>query len=59
MYLISSNPVHHTSEKRIRGRGSTVPITFLGHEAVIHAGKKWHRRYVNRWMIGHKFGEFT
>lgn len=59
MYLISSNPVHHTSEKRIRSRSSVVPVTFIGYETVIHSGKKWHKRKINSWMIGHKFGEFT
>jgi len=59
MYLISSNPVHHTSEKRIRSRASTVPVTFVGYETLIHSGKKWHKRKINNWMVGHKFGEFT
>jgi ribosomal protein S19 len=59
MYLISSNPVHHTSEKRIRSRSSIIPVTFVGYEVIIHSGKKWHKRKVNNWMVGYKFGEFT
>lgn len=59
LQLIGSNPVHHTSEKKIRSRGSVIPLEFDKHEIVIHSGKKWHTRYVNEYMIGFKFGEFT
>lgn len=59
MYLISMNPVHHISEKRIHSRSSVIPLTFVGYEVIIHSGKRWHKRNVKTWMIGHKFGEFT
>lgn len=59
MFLIASNPMHHYSEKKIWNRSSTVPITYIGKEVIIHNGKKWKVRYVNRWMVGFKFGSFT
>jgi len=40
MYLIKTNSVHHTSEKRIRTRGSVIPLTFISHEVIIHTGNK-------------------
>jgi len=59
MYLIKTNSVHHTSEKRIRTRSSTVPLTFLNYEVIIHMGNKWSTRNINIWNVGFKFGEFT
>ena len=59
MYLIHTNSVHHTSEKRIRTRSSTVPLTFNSYEVIIYSGKRWHTRRINKWLIGFKFGEFT
>jgi len=59
MYLITSNSVHHTSEKRIRSRASTIPHMFINSEILIYSGKRWHTRKVNSWMVGFKAGEFT
>jgi len=59
MYLISVNTVHHTSEKRLRTRSSTVPYIFVGHEMIIHSGKRWHCKYTSPWLVGFKVGEFT
>lgn len=59
IYLISSNPIHHNSEKKVYSRGSCIPKIYEGTEIVIHKGKGYKSRYVNRWMVGFKFGEFT
>ena len=59
IYLISTNAIHHTSEKRIRTRSSVIPISFNTYEIIIYSGKKWFTRKVNLWMVGFKFGEFT
>ena len=59
MYLIKTNSVHHTSEKRIRTRSSTIPLTFLNYEMIIYTGAKWTTRNVTVWNVGYKFGEFT
>lgn len=59
MYLIKTNSVHHTSEKRVKDRSSRTPLTFLGYEVLVYAGKRWHKRRVNYWMLGYSLGEFT
>jgi len=59
VYLIASNPVHHTSEKRIWARSSVIPELFVGTDILVHAGKRWHTKRVNSWMVGFKAGEFT
>jgi ribosomal protein S19 len=59
LYLISTSQVYHTREKRMYGRGSVIPTAFLNYEILIHSGKRWHCKKVNRWMIGFKIGEFT
>lgn len=59
IYLISSNPVYHTREKRIYSRSTVIPTVFSGHEILVHSGKRWHTRRVNDWMVGFKAGEFT
>lgn len=59
IYLISTNQVYHTREKRIYDRSSTIPLTFINHEILVYSGKRWHTRQINRWMIGFKAGEFT
>lgn len=59
MYLIEVNPINKMREKKIHTRSSTLPITYLKSEILIYSGKRWNRKYVNRWMIGHKIGEFT
>ena len=59
MYLISLNNVHKTSEKKIWYRSTTIPSMYSGCEILIHSGKKFTKKNVNRWMIGFKAGEFT
>ena len=59
MYLITLNPVHHTSEKKLRTRSTTIPTIFENSDVVIHSGKRWHSKKVSKWMVGFKLGEFT
>jgi len=59
IYLISSNSIHHTSEKRIRSRSSVVPAIYTNYEVIIYSGKRWHTKRINTWMVGFKAGEFT
>jgi ribosomal protein S19 len=59
MYLISLSSVHHTSEKRLRTRSSTLPNLFNDTDIIVHSGKRWHIKRVTPWMIGFKVGEFT
>lgn len=59
LYLIKLSPIHHSSEKKVFSRGSAIPNAYLNQEVVIHRGRGFNSRYVNQWMIGFKFGEFT
>ena len=58
-YLIKMNPIHHSTEKKIFSRGSKIPYVYNNCEAVIHRGNKFKTYYINPWVIGFKFGEFT
>ena len=59
LYLIKLSPIHHTSEKKIFSRGSAIPHAYSRFEVVIHRGNRFRTKYVNAWMVGFKFGEFT
>lgn len=59
IYLISTNQVYHTREKRIYARNSIIPNVFLNYEVLIYAGKRWHTKRISKWMVGFKAGEFT
>ena len=59
MYLVNLNDVYHSSEKKIPAKGSVIPLSYKGYEALVYNGRSWQRKYINRWVCGHKFGEFT
>nr|YP_010049546.1 ribosomal protein S19 [Strombidium cf. sulcatum]QPL15951.1 ribosomal protein S19 [Strombidium cf. sulcatum] len=59
MYLIEVNPINRMREKKIYTRSSVLPVTYLKSEILIYSGKKWTKKFVNKWMVGHKVGEFT
>jgi len=59
LYLIEVNPINKMKEKKIYSRSSQIPIVYLRSEVIIYSGKRWVRKRINKWMIGHKFGEFT
>lgn len=59
VYLITLKPVTKVVQRRIRTRSSTIPEILLNTEVFIYSGKRWHKKNINKWMIGFKFGEFT
>ena len=59
LYLIYSKKEQYNSEKPIYSRSSKIPIFYINKLMIIHSGKGWHIKYVNRWMIGHSIGEYT
>ena len=59
VYLVSLNPINHNAEKKIYARGSCIPEIYLNQEVVISKGRGFRTKYINRWMTGFKFGEFT
>ncbi len=59
IFLYKKHPIFKTAEKKIFSRSSIIPKIFTNLDIKIYSGKSWHRRIVNKWMIGFKFGEFT
>jgi ribosomal protein S19 len=59
IYLFKKSFVFKVGEKKIFGRSSVVPKIFTNMDISIYSGKRWHSRFITRWMIGFKFGEFT
>jgi ribosomal protein S19 len=59
IFLYKKNPIFKTSEKFVYSRSSSVPKILINYSVYIYSGKIWNTRFLNKWMIGHKFGEFT
>jgi len=59
VFLARKSDVFKNQEKFVYHRSSTIPKIFTNYEVSIYNGKKWIKKYINRWMIGFKFGEFT
>lgn len=59
IYLYNKHPVFKYAEKKIFSRSSVVPKSLSSSTVKIYSGKSWHKRNINRWMVGFKFGEFT
>lgn len=59
IFLYKKHPVMKIAEKFIYFRSSIIPKILINSEVKIYSGKKWHKRFINKWMVGFKFGEFT
>lgn len=59
IFLIKDNPLHKKKEKYIYDRCTTISPIYEGMRVYIYNGKKFQTKYINRWMTGFKFGEFT
>lgn len=59
IFLFKKSFVFKGTEKKIFNRSSVVPKAFINLPIHIYSGKRWHSRLINKWMVGHKFGEFT
>lgn len=59
IYLYNKYPLFKNAEKKIFSRSSIIPKSFNFLAVKIYSGKSWHKRIINKWMIGFKFGEFT
>ena len=59
VFLLTDNQVFHAKTKRIYDRHSVISTAFVGSKVHIYSGCRFHIRYVNRWMVGFKFGEFS
>lgn len=59
IFLIKYNELHHRKEKIVFDRSSTIPVTFKNFPLKIYTGRKLTPKFITRWTIGYKFGEFT
>lgn len=59
IFLYKKYPIFKNAEKKIMSRSSIIPKILNKTTINIYSGKSWHKRIVNYWMIGFKFGEFT
>ena len=59
IYSIHESSFKHNAEKKIFNRGSFIPSTYVGFKSIVHSGNKFNNVSINRWKLGHKFGEFT
>jgi len=59
IFLVYENSLYFKRKKVIYDRGSVVPQTFVGYQVQIRSGNKFHSRFLNRWMVGFKYGEFS
>ena len=59
VFIMTENKIHRTKQKVIFDRSSSIPLTFVGLKTKVYTGKAFHKRLINRWMVGFKFGEFT
>jgi len=59
IFLIKDNELHKKKERFIYDRSSTITPTFVGMKVNIYTGNKFIVKYINRWVVGFKYGEFT
>lgn len=57
--LMTDNPLHRKKEKYIYDRSTTISPLYVGMRVNIYSGRKFFTKFINRWMIGFKFGEFV
>lgn len=58
-FLMTEYPLHRRREKYIYDRGTTISPLYVGLRVNIYSGRKFYTKFVNKWMIGFKFGEFV
>ena len=59
IFFFKQSFVFKMSEKLFYNRSSVVPKIYTNCNVNIYTGKSWHGRFINRWMVGFKIGEFT
>lgn len=59
IYVFKILPILTVYPGHIYYRSSIIPRVMRGSKIKIHTGKKWRMRFVRKWMIGYKIGEFT
>lgn len=59
IFLFKKNSMFKINEKFFYNRSSVIPGIYRDSNVFIYSGHIWHTRFVTRWMVGFKFGEFT
>ena len=59
LFLYQKNTIFKTGEKFVYTRTSIVPQALINYNIRIYVGKGWHNRFMTKWSVGFKFGEFT
>lgn len=59
IFLFKKNPIFKKGEKFFYSRSSIVPRTLVNYNVSIYSGKSWHNRFLTKWSVGFKLGEFT
>ena len=59
IFLFKKNSIFKTSEKLFYNRSSVIPNIYINSKILIYMGKKFNSRFINKWMVGFKIGEFT
>ena len=59
IFLYNRHPIFKKAEKKIFSRSSIIPKILTNLTIDIYSGNLWHKKTVNKWMVGFKFGEFT
>lgn len=58
-FLMTEYPLHRRREKYIYDRSTTISPLYVGLRVNIYSGRKFYTKFVNKWMVGFKFGEFV
>jgi len=59
IFFFQKNSMFKINEKFFYNRSSIIPNIYTHTNVFIYSGRIWHTRFVSRWMVGFKFGEFT
>lgn len=59
IFLYKKDPIFKYAITKIFNRSSIIPKMLINLDIQIYSGKSWFGRFINKWMVGFKFGEFT
>ena len=57
--MVYENSLHNSKKRYIKSKASRIAPILTKKVIYIHGGKLFHKRLINRWMVGYRFGEFV
>lgn len=57
--MVYENSLHNSKKRYIKSKASRITPILTKKVIYIHGGKLFHKRLINRWMVGYRFGEFV